>query len=1577
MKQETPLSSSPKPTMEFVTEGVHGSKATHITTKDKAAAAPAPGVVGKDEDMTVVKRNGKSEKMRFDKIMNRIKKSGEEVGISINYTALTIKIIDQLYDKIPTTKIDELTAEQCYSMASIHHDYGVLAARIIHSNHQRNTTDSFFTVMTHLYKFLDKHGKQAPMLSDMTYSVIRKYKKELDAMIVHDRDYLIDYFGFKTLERAYLMKVNRKVVERIQHMWLRVSVGIHGENMDKVKETYDLMSQKYAIHATPTLFNAGTPRPQLSSCYLLSMEDDSIEGIFNTLQDCAKISKWGGGIGLHAHNVRAKGSHIRGTNGQSNGLVPMLRVFNNTAKYVDQCFTPDTIVYTEAGPKAIEDIGCSDRVLTSKGEFFDVLKPVRHEYDGPMLSINSVRVTGEHQVLALQQEDCDMDVMQNRLDKGNLKPEFCDARELEVGDYLVYSIPTYVKDIAHLSLEDCRFYGILIAAGAIGNESVCVSLAEDHVWNSDFIEEYCSARAISYSKEIRDFVLHITISVASAGFKFVRDQFVDREGIKRIDPALLHLPVEKVTEVMRGICMGDFPNEIGLPSLKLLQDVRYIWLRMGYLVSVKDCWSVNQTMYVTVPNDKQKEYFRHGNHLYSRVESIEETRYKGIVHDFEIDGPHDYTVAHLGVAHNGGGKRNGSFAIYLEPWHADIKAFLQLKKNHGDEEMKARDLFYALWIPDLFMERMHKNGKWTLMCPDECPGLSDVCGDDFALLYEKYEQEGRGRETISARDLWIQILDAQMETGTPYILYKDTCNRKSNQKNLGTIKSSNLCVAPETKILTDKGHIEIQELHGQQVNVWNGEEFSEVIIHKTGENQELMEVETSDGCVLSCTPYHKFYIQNTYSKDAELVEAKDLKEGDKIMKCEFPVIDNDGKDDMKYAYTHGFFCGDGTYSNKTKNEEKECEFKALPNHLYCKRHIDYEDENVELHSNITNNKCKGVSYTKKPMVSLYGEKKELLPYLKYRSVGNEDKSGRLNVCLPVDINEKFDVPINGSVNNKMEWFSGYCDADGCIARNGDNQQLQVSSINKDFLMNIKMMLQTSGVNPKVTMMHNGNKRLMPDSNRNLKEYECKSLYRLLLTSYDLQKMVKIGFSPKRLIIQNAMPNRNAQRFIEIKATKRTGRIDDTYCFNEPKKHAGIFNGILTSQCTEIIEYSDKDETAVCNLASIALPSFVHMSSPHDMSSPPSTQEQSTCSETPQEPCGAVTGGCDNLEKKPTFVFDFGQARFDFGQARFDFGQARFDFAKLHEVAKILTYNLNVVIDINYYPTEKTKVSNMRHRPVGIGVQGLADVFMMMGLPFESAEAKVLNKHIFETIYHAALERSCELAAVFGPYETFAGSPASRGELQFDMWSNVEDSGRYDWTALKERIKEKGLRNSLLVAPMPTASTSQILGFNECFEPITSNIYSRGTNAGQFLLSNKYLQKDLIRLGLWNENVKNNIVANNGSIQQIDILPESLRNLYKTVWEIPMKTLIDLAVDRGAYICQSQSLNLWLEDPTYKSLTAMHYYSWKQGLKTGIYYLRRRARHQAQKFTIEPEKADYYANAGVEEEDEYVCEMCSA
>lgn len=756
--------------------------------------------------MQVIKRTGRKEDVSFDKITARVKKLCYGLNSSyIDPIEISKKVIQGLYDGVSTTELDNLAAETAASLTTNHPDYAMLAARIAVSNLHKNTNKSFSQTMDALYKYIDPMtGEKAGLVSEDLLKVVKKHKQQIDSAIIYDRDYNFDFFGFKTLERSYLLRMDGKVVERPQHLLMRAALGIHGEDIDSAMETYNLMSEKWFIHATPTLFNAGTPKPQLSSCFLLTATDDSISGIFETLTRCAKISQSAGGIGLSIHNIRAKGSYIKGTGGTSNGIVPMLKVFNDTARYVDQ----------------------------------------------------------------------------------------------------------------------------------------------------------------------------------------------------------------------------------------------------------------------------------------------------------------------------GGGKRKGAFAVYLEPWHADIKDFLELKKNHGKEEMRARDLFYALWIPDLFMERVKANGDWSLFCPNEAPGLHDCYGGEFEALYHKYEQEGRARSTIKAQDLWFEILESQIETGTPYILYKDAANKKSNQKNLGTIKSSNLC-------------------------------------------------------------------------------------------------------------------------------------------------------------------------------------------------------------------------------------------------------------------------------------------------------------------------------------------------------------------------------------TEIMEYTAPDEVAVCNLASVSLPKFV--------------KEESKA----------------------------------------------FDFEKLHEVTRVVTRNLNKIIVVNYYPVKEAENSNMRHRPIGIGVQGLADTFMLMRMAFDSEQAKQLNKDIFETIYHAALTESCAIAAKEGPYSTFDGSPASEGLLQFDLWG-VKPSDRYDWDSLKEEIKEKGIRNSLLLAPMPTASTSQILGNNECFEPYTSNIYTRRTLSGEYVIMNRHLLKDLIGLGMWNDTIKQKLMAANGSIQEIDDIPAELKNLYKTAYELSQKAIIDQSADRGAFICQSQSLNLFVENPNFSKLSSMHFYGWQKGLKTGMYYLRSKAAVDPIKFTLDQE-----------------------
>jgi ribonucleotide reductase alpha subunit/intein/homing endonuclease len=1180
-----------------------------------------------DNNMRVIKRNGIEEELYFDKILNRIKKLGQEVGIQVNYSGLVMKVIDQLYDKIETIKIDELAAEQCASLSTQHPDYGTLASRIVVSNHQKNTVSSFSSVMKDLYDFKDHSGSHKPLIANYIWKFTEDNADELNDMIDHSRDYLIDYFGFKTLERAYLFRLNNKVVERIQHMWLRVSLGIHvnknynsnnnsKDNNDKllsiIKESYDLMSQKYFTHATPTLFNAGTPRPQLSSCYLIAMEDDSLDGIYNTLKDCALISKWAGGIGLHIHNLRAKGSHIHGTNGTSNGIVPMLRVFNNTARYVDQCVHPETIIYTTNGPIQIQHCSLNETKIFNVSGTCEIIENVlEHPYEGEiynietMHSIDNLKITPEHPLFVLrnQKKGLNYDVIKKRLDKNTASFEWVDVKELTNNDMLIYRIPDYNLDIDNLTEDDCYMYGIILGDGSMHNEDQNGYLSL-HTTNKkhilDFSVNYFEKKCIQYRIDTNENTTRIRWN-KTVNMPFRYNDVYDTNKNKYIHSKWLNLPINKSKFILKGLLDTDGCNHKELvfdnTSRNLIEGVRFICLKMGILTSgyIRDrigeshetkrgvitnkkisyCLRVPKTkeicdlMNITYNDDQFFKYFRYNNYLLSRIQSINKEEYSGTLYDLQMKEEHNYML-HNGIVHNGGGKRNGSFAIYLEPWHPDIEDFLEMKKNHGDEELKARDLFYALWISDLFMERVKDNGKWSLFCPNECSGLSDVYGEKFVELYTKYEESGKARKTINARDLWFKILDAQMETGTPYLLFKDAANKKSNQQNIGTIKSSNLC-------------------------------------------------------------------------------------------------------------------------------------------------------------------------------------------------------------------------------------------------------------------------------------------------------------------------------------------------------------------------------------TEILEYSDDKETAVCNLASIALPTFV------------------------------------------------------------DVKTKEFNYEKLHEVTKVVTNNLNKVIDVNFYPTSKTERSNMLHRPIGIGVQGLADAFILMDIPFHSEEAKTVNKLIFETIYHAALEKSNEIAIAIkerykfhidldtqliyeikytdglkhglkpehiGAYQSFENSPASKGVLQFDMWGVEPTPNRYDWQYLKQSIMDHGIRNSLLLAPMPTASTSQILGFNECFEPFTSNLYSRRTLAGEFVVVNKYLMKELIDLGLWNEQIKNNIIANKGSIQQLTMLSGHIRNKYKIVWEMPMKHLIDMSADRGAFICQSQSLNLWVEDPTYNTLTSMHFYSWKKGLKTGIYYLRRKAKHQAQQFTIEPEKKK------VEEKDE-ICEMCSA
>ena len=1255
-----------------------------------------------EQNMNVVKRDGRKEEVAFEKVQERI--SNVATGLSVNATKVAQGVLTRIVDGITTTELDNITANLAYSWSTVHPDYAVLASRIAISNHQKNTPKLMLEVVEILNAVKDKTGHEASLLDPEFVATVRANADQIEEHIKYERDFNLDFFGFKTLEKAYLLRdTDRRVVERPQHLWMRVALGLWLHDLPKAFETYDLMSEKYYTHATPTLFNSGTKRPQLSSCFLLSMKNDSIRGIYDTLQDCALISQYGGGIGLHISNIRAQGSLIRGTGGVSNGIVPMLRVFNNTARYVDQCFAPDTLIHTARGNIPICEVDTGDIVLTSGtnesvdefGKHYElsqstknctVSRLVKHTYTGPLMTIRvngaDVRVTGSHPILAIRTT-------------GDSILDYFSVNDLRVGD-----------------------------------------------------------------------------RVASP---------------------------EKSTS---GMC-------------------------------------------------------------FMSIESITSHDYSGDLYDLEVDDVHDYYVSGFGFAHNGGGKRNGSFAMYLEPWHADVEHFLEMKKNTGSEEERARDLFYAMWVPDLFMERVDANESWTLFCPSEAPGLADVVGADFKELYERYEAEGRGRKTIKAQKLWFQILDSQIETGTPYLLYKDAANLKSNQQNLGVIKSSNLCVAPETLIYTKQGLLPIKAMAGSDVELWNGEAWSTSRVLKTGEMQKLIKVTLSNGAIIECTPYHKFITTEHYHdrrniKTALRVEAKDLKQGMKLHKWENAVVEGTKEQDFKYAYTHGFFCGDGTYSNG------------------------------------------------RPSCSLYGEKKELVPYLDIKSMsGIPDASNRLNTVLHTDLEKKYKVPINASLECRLRWLEGLMDSDGCVCRNGTNESLQVGSIHESFLNDVRIMLVGLGVNSKVTKVFEQRKTMMPDG----KGVEA---WRLLISSTGLYSLSKLGFSPHRLVITAQEPQRCAEQYIQIVSVTDEGRVDDTYCFNEPLNNAGIFNGVLTGNCCEIVEYSSPTETAVCNLASLSLPAFVK----------------------------------DGV----------------------------FDFKRLRDITKTVISNLNRVIDINYYPIPEAERSNKRHRPIGLGVQGLADVFAMLGLAWESDEAAVLNKRIFAHMYYAALESSCDLAAKEGKYETYVGSPAFHGKLQFDLWNvkPLADEG-LDWDVLANDISRIGLRNSLLIAPMPTASTSQILGNCECIEPYATHIFTRRTLAGEFIVINKHLVKTLLDRGLWTPEIKDAIIGNNGSVTGLPMIPDDIQRIFKTVWEIKQKTLIDMAADRGPYVCQSQSLNLFLGDPDYRKLTSMHFYAWRKGLKTGIYYLRTKSVASAQKFTVEPTAKPIEPTAKPVEE----CVMCSS
>jgi len=1504
--------------------------------------------------MFVIKRSGIKENVQFDKITSRLQKllyGG--LDKTIDPAIITQKICSRMSSGITTTELDNLASQICMGMIIDNPDFGTLGARIVISNHQKNTDDDFLSVVTDLKNNKDIQGNLAPLVSEELYNIVLNNTEFLQNMIDFERDYLLDYFGFKTLERSYLLKVNegkvKRIVERPQHLFLRVAIGIHGDDFESVKKTYDNMSLKNYTHATPTLFNAGTPHCQLSSCFLTGTED-SVEGIFETMTDCAKISKWSGGIGLHISNIRANGSYIRKTAGTSDGILPMLKVYNDIARYINQCFGPDTIVYTINGPKKISNITNNDSVITIDGSPKKVLGIKKSNINKNILKIKStysadfVSVTKEHQIYVLRdQKKINHKVIINRLEKNIIKCEYISAGELNTNDILCYPIPKIENNFI-IDNDVARFYGILLGDGhltkhktynSINAGVTCGPKKSDTIL---FVKNFLNKLNIHWG-EHKENENKIRLSWSWIGLQdkigIYYDDIYDNDNEKKISSRFLKMNNENTFSMIKGLIDtdGHIGNEIYFysSSQNLIESVRYCLLKLGILTSgysrnrigqkssYKNITKRKIEYALRIPKDKilceilkitpskKLGYFRYKDTLYSRIKNIKEYEYSGFVYDLNIQDNHNY-LTQMGLVHNSG-KRNGSFAVYLEPHHADVIPFLEARKNVGPEELRARDLFYALWVSDYFMECIEKNQDWYLMDPDQSYGLNEVYGDEYTELYKKYVSEGKYFKKIKARELWEHIIASQIEHGMPYISYKDHVNRKNNQKHYGTIKSSNLCVSGDTMILTKNGYFPIKSLEKQNIEVWNGKEWSKTIAKKTGENQKLLKVKFTNGLELKCTEYHKFYIENgTFEKSVPvIVEAKDLKKDMRIIRFETDVV-NDNDNHLKYAYTDGLHCTENNYY----------------------------------------------------------------------------------------------VPINNSIDSKIRWLEGYFDGNGCI---NENDGIQFSSDNLNFIREIIYLLQTLGITTQI-----------------------KTLEKSYIDSVGLNKLIDFGFKPKRLDVSNSrLPHHKTNMYTKIEDVIDEDIYEDTYCFNEPLEHKGIFNGIITGQCNEINEYSDKDETAVCNLGSICLPKILEypftdewrnlsdsklVSVYEDSSRVLKLYSTSDCDyckllKALLKSCGLSYIEIDDVEADSLRIkhnpdskpFETVPQLFSVHNDDFQEGcsesinivylggyadnwknlSPRINYTKLYELAYELTVNLNKVIDINFYPTEKTRISNMKHRPIGLGVQGLADVFMTLKLPFTSDEAREINKEIFETIYFGSMSASIDLAKRDGRYPTYEGSPLSEGKFQYNLWGlkDVDLSGRWKWGELRNKLLKYGSRNSLNIALMPTASTASIFGNVESFEAITSNLYTRNVLSGVFTMINKYLIKDLMDLEIWNQDTKDRLIYNKGSVQNLKALPKFLREIYKTSFEIDQKQIIKMSAERGVFVCQSQSLNLFFDKPTFKELTACHFYGWKNGLKTGSYYIRTRSALSGQNFGLDPRKEKQLREEKINDVEDEGCLSCGA
>lgn len=1337
--------------------------------------------------MKVKTRSGKLEPLSLDKIKNRILDLCKKFNLDVDADQLTLKVVNAIYDGITTTELDEETAR--ISVNDITNPDSLKFASIISiDNLHKNTLEKHFDKVSILFE----NG----LVSKEYYESSKKFQKEINETIDYELDYNFDFFGFKTLEKAYLFKVNGQIVERPQDLFMREALGLYLNDIEKAIENYKYLCKGYFTHATPTLFNTGTNRTSLASCFLLSSED-SVEGLYKTVSDCAQISKYAGGIGVHLSMVRAKGSKVSGTNGESGGIVPYLRVLNDTARHINQCFVPETTVFTQKGPVPIKNIQIGDYVITENGISQKVVNIHKNNVSKNIYKLETpffeTRLTPEHEIAILSNpENEHITYIKQKIYNKQIKWDYKPVSSLSKTDYLVFPIPKE-EIIPNYSDNFIKFLGFIKSPFCIYKKNE----KNTFVLNLNKLKNFDKSDICEYNRKQ---IMHLLEKLYKDGiFEKInlKDNFTYEFSLKDInlncafqnlhswDKNKIKLFLEGVVQ-SHNLNYNSFDKEylLDLDDDSFVKTLFFLYLKLGYLIKIY--YLKDGKVQVRVPNCKfeqkfknTRDYFYYENNFYYQIKDKKTEFYEGDVYDLTVENDHSYFTT-LGTVHNSG-KRPGSFAIYLEPYHADIFDFLEMKKNNGKEEFRARDLFYALWIPDLFMKQVKEDGDWYLMCPSQSPNLNDVYGEEFEKLYQQYIDEGKYVKKVSARHLWKKILDAQIETGTPYLCYKDAANKKSNQKNIGTIKSSNLCVAPETKILTSEGYFPIYKLENQNILVWNGKEWSPTVVKKTGQNKELLKVYFNNNTFIECTREHRFY------------------------------VDIDGKTNMVEA--------------------------------------DYLQRGMKLYGDYT------------------------FPIVEFSESNKEAK-------------DTFDIPLNGSFKAKLNWLYNLIKNYGSLQ---SDKSMVISGMTTNFITDTRLLVQTLGTDCEIV-------------------YFCWYKY-IKFTEEQLKYLSYIGSWDFDLYLEIQDENDiKIQKPVDvyISHVEITGRISDTYCFTEHKRHMGIFNGVLTGQCSEIMEYSDSENAAVCNLASIALPKFVKF----------------------------------DENNKPYF-----------------------DFQLLRKITHMITENLNVVIDICFYPTPEARNSNLKYRPVGIGVQGLAYAYMMFRYPFESEEARKLNLQIFETIYYSALEKSCELAQKDGVYYDFWSSPLAKGKFQFDLWKEVHPeidlstklSEMWDWEGLREKVMKYGVRNSLLTTCMPTASTSQILGNSECIEPITSNMYTRRVLSGEYIVLNPFLVKDLQKDKLWNKDFKDILQHFGGSLEEIPFISQEYKQLYKTAWDIPQKELIDQASDRGLFIDQSQSLNLFVKNPVHNKLTSMHFYAWKKGLKTGMYYLRTQSASNSMQFTVDLEK----------------------